>query len=171
MEKTTNYQLPKWEKSDFIKMDDFNDAFGKLDAALKANADAAAGAASAESVAAVQQSVAALEQTVAKSKLCRIKYGSYVGDGKNGSANPTAVNCGFYPVLFGIWYSGNNIQFAMRGGSGLYHNVLGQNNVTNWQDNGLSWYCDRAEYGYQPNAIQYNEANMTYRYILFGYDQ
>ena len=45
MEKTTNYQLPKWEKSDFIKMDDFNDAFGKLDAALKANADAAAGAA------------------------------------------------------------------------------------------------------------------------------
>ena len=46
MEKTTNYQLPKWEKSDFIKMDDFNDAFGKLDAALKANADAAAGAAS-----------------------------------------------------------------------------------------------------------------------------
>ena len=37
MEKTTNYQLPKWEKSDFIKMDDFNDAFGKLDAALKAS--------------------------------------------------------------------------------------------------------------------------------------
>ena len=171
MDKTTNYKLPQWVAEDPIKMEAFNNAFSTLDEELKKAADAAAGAASAESMAAVQQSVAALEQTVAKSKLCRIKYGSYTGNGKNGSANPTAVNCGFYPVLFGIWYSGNNIQFAMRGGSGLYHNVLGQNNVTNWQDNGLSWYCDKAEYGYQPNAVQYNEANMTYRYILFGYDQ
>lgn len=171
MEKTANYQLPQWVKEDAIKMEDFNAAFGTLDGALKTQSDAIAGKAGGEALTAVRQSVAALEQTVAKSKLCRVKYGSYTGNGKNGSANPTAVNCDFYPVLFGIWYSGNNIQFAMRGGSGLYHNVLGQNNVTNWQDNGLSWYCDRAEYGYQPNAIQYNEANMTYRYILFGYDQ
>ena len=64
MEKTTNYQLPKWEKSDFIKMDDFNDAFGKLDAALKENADAAAGAASAESVTAIAQALFALEHDV-----------------------------------------------------------------------------------------------------------
>ena len=35
MKRTANYALPDWEKSDFIKMDDFNDAFGKLDAALK----------------------------------------------------------------------------------------------------------------------------------------
>ena len=42
MEKTANYGLPKWEKSDFIKMDDFNAAFGKIDETLKANADAIA---------------------------------------------------------------------------------------------------------------------------------
>ncbi len=41
-EKTDNYSLPQWEKQDFIKMEDFNDAFGKTDAALKANADATA---------------------------------------------------------------------------------------------------------------------------------
>ena len=35
MGKTANYGLPKWEKSDFIKMDDFNDLTAKLDAALK----------------------------------------------------------------------------------------------------------------------------------------
>ena len=40
MGKTANYGLPKWEKSDFIKMDDFNAAFGKIDETLKANADA-----------------------------------------------------------------------------------------------------------------------------------
>ena len=43
MEKTANYGLPKWEKSDFIKMDDVNAAFGKIDETLKANADAAGG--------------------------------------------------------------------------------------------------------------------------------
>ena len=42
MKKTDNYSLPQWEKQDFIKMEDFNDAFGKTDAALKANADATA---------------------------------------------------------------------------------------------------------------------------------
>ena len=31
METTTNYKLPQWVKADQIKMDDFNDAFGKID--------------------------------------------------------------------------------------------------------------------------------------------
>ena len=163
MEKTTNYQLPKWEKSDFIKMDDFNEAFGKLDAALKANADAAATKAEAETV-------TAIAQTIANGKLCRIKYGSYTGNGKNGSANPTAVNCDFYPVLFGIWDGGNSIQFVMRGNNSLY-NSIGQSSTLSWKDNGLNWYCDRAEYGYQPSNIQYNAANSKYYYIVFGYDQ
>ena len=48
MKRTANYALPDWEKSDFIKMDDFNDMTRKLDAALKANADAAAGAENAQ---------------------------------------------------------------------------------------------------------------------------
>ena len=42
MQKTTNYQLPKWEKTDRILMENFNDMTAKLDAALKANADAIA---------------------------------------------------------------------------------------------------------------------------------
>ena len=42
MTKTTNYQLPKWEKTDRIQMKDFNDMTATLGAALKANADAIA---------------------------------------------------------------------------------------------------------------------------------
>lgn len=42
MTKTTNYQLPKWEKTDRSQMKDFNDMTATLDAALKANADAIA---------------------------------------------------------------------------------------------------------------------------------
>ena len=42
MTKTTNYQLNQWAKSDRIRMDDFNADNAKIDAALKANADAIA---------------------------------------------------------------------------------------------------------------------------------
>ena len=42
MTKTTNYQLNQWAKSDRIMMDDFNADNAKIDAALKANADAIA---------------------------------------------------------------------------------------------------------------------------------
>ena len=58
MGKTANYGLPKWEKSDFIQMSDFNDLTHKLDAALKANADAAAGKAEAETVTAIAKTIA-----------------------------------------------------------------------------------------------------------------
>ena len=40
MTKTTNYQLNQWAKSDRVMMDDFNADNQKIDAALKANADA-----------------------------------------------------------------------------------------------------------------------------------
>jgi len=62
METTTNYKLPQWVKADQIKMDDFNGAFANIDAALKANADAAAGAASSAELNAVQQEVAAARE-------------------------------------------------------------------------------------------------------------
>ena len=40
MTHTTNYPLPKWEKTDRVQMKDFNDMTATLDAALKAVADA-----------------------------------------------------------------------------------------------------------------------------------
>ena len=62
MKRTTNYALPTWEKSDFIQMSDFNDLTQKTDAALKANADAAASKASSAELNAVQQEVAAARE-------------------------------------------------------------------------------------------------------------
>lgn len=67
-ETTTNYKLPQWVKADQIKMDDFNDALGKIDAQMKKNADKANAAASAESVGtqitAVQEQIVAVEQEI-----------------------------------------------------------------------------------------------------------
>ena len=83
METTTNYKLPQWVKADQIKMDDFNGAFGKIDAALKANADAAAGAASSAELNAVQQDLAA-----AREANCLVKLaGPLVTTTENGTLN------------------------------------------------------------------------------------
>ena len=100
LKRTTNYALPDWEKSDFIQMSDFNDLTHKLDAALKAEADARAAADSTAS-----ELLTTLHQTVTKSKLCRIKYGSYTGNGKSPTqASPKSLSCGFYPLAFIIFY-------------------------------------------------------------------
>ena len=86
MTKTTNYQLPKWEKTDRIQMKDFNDMTAALDAALKANADA----------------------------MPRIIHGSYTGDGVssrtiNLTFTPMAVwvsrSAGLYPSDGGAFFT------------------------------------------------------------------
>ena len=42
MQKTVNYQLNQWVKSDRIQMEDFNSDNAKIDTALKSNADGVA---------------------------------------------------------------------------------------------------------------------------------
>ena len=62
MGKTANYGLPKWEKSDFIKMEDFNDAFGKIESALSGHDESLDGKASTAAITAVQQDLAAVRE-------------------------------------------------------------------------------------------------------------
>ena len=83
METTTNYKLPQWVKADQIKMDDFNGAFANIDAALKANADAAASKASSAELDAVQQEVAAAREANCLFKLA----GPIVTTTENGTLN------------------------------------------------------------------------------------
>ena len=65
MGKTANYGLPKWEKSDFIKMEDFNDAFGKIESALSGHDDTLNTKADTSAVTAVQQTVCRIATMVA----------------------------------------------------------------------------------------------------------
>lgn len=83
MGKTANYGLPKWEKSDFIKMEDFNDAFGKIESALSGHDESLDGKASTAAVTAVQQEVAA-----AREANCLVKLaGPLVTTTENGTLN------------------------------------------------------------------------------------
>ena len=83
MGKTANYGLPKWEKSDFIKMDDFNDAFGKIESALSGHDESLNTKADTSAVTAVQQEVAA-----AREANCLVKLaGPLVTTTENGTLN------------------------------------------------------------------------------------
>ena len=166
MEKTTNYQLPKWEKSDFIKMDDFNDAFGKLDAALKANADAAAGAASAESVTAIAQALGS------GGRVCRITTGSYTGNGKTGETNKRTISVDFTPVLVAVVSEGDitgnygyTPMLLLRGCTKAARNSFtgsGSTPTVSWNTKSVSWYADH-------DMTALNFSGWTYQYVVIGY--
>lgn len=171
IETTKNYALPKWKKSDFIQMDDFNDAFAKLDTALKAEPDARAAADSTAS-----KALSALEQTVTKSKLCRIKYGSYTGNGKSGKANPNTLSCDFYPVLLIISkideYSNITRAVAIRGISKFGSGAGNRLNINTWSERGVSWYSEtETDTYYNAYDVQLNTSGIVYQYLILGYDQ
>ena len=86
MKRTTNYDLPTWEKDDFIRMQDFNDLTGKLDAALKSGADAQT---------ALQNAIKAVKATAENAYSSANKpysAGSYTGNG-----GTQTVDLGFKP--------------------------------------------------------------------------
>ena len=98
MNQTTNYQLNQWESTDRILMADFNADNAKLDAALKAQADAIAAKAAQSTVTALSQTVStkasqsdmpalsqepdSLSAQVDLRGNCQIYYTTYTGDGQ-----------------------------------------------------------------------------------------
>ena len=189
MKKTDNYSLPQWEKQDFIKMEDFNDAFGKTDAALKANADATATglnaeiAARGEAVAAEAENRsaadAALQASLAAAigsggKTCRIFTGSYTGTGTSGSDAPVELVRGFKPMLLMLVH-GDLSFFRTRRGEGKYKEqeftgTGGSRFYITWEDTKVSWYSTAT-----PSAAgaegQANTTGETYYYLLLGFSE
>lgn len=171
MKRTTNYSLPDWEKSDFIQMSDFNDLTHKLDAALKANADAAAGKADGAAFAAMQEAVATLTAAVGThGQNARIAFGSYTGDGKYGSANPNSLTFDFKPVMVFI---GSDNESYLSGGQMIWPLTLGSAvaggsvRVT-WSGHSVSWYTLETT---NPHIYQSNRSGYVYRYVAIGYDE
>ena len=166
MEKTANYQLPQWVKEDAIKMEDFNAAFGKLDAALKENADAAAGAASAESVTAIAQALGS------GGRVCRITTGSYTGNGKTGETNKRTISVDFTPVLVAVVSEGDitgnygyTPMLLLRGCTKAARNSFtgsGSTPTVSWNTKSVAWYADH-------DMTALNFSGWTYQYVVIGY--
>ena len=82
---TTNYDLNQWEGTDKVLRAEFNADNAKIDAALKANADAIAAEAAAREAGvsgkADQSALTALSQTVAGKGNCQMEWVTYTGNG------------------------------------------------------------------------------------------
>ena len=149
MNKTANFQLTQWEKTDRIMMEDFNRDNAAIDTALKGNADKAA----------------ALQTALASCGNCKIVYGTYTGNGKSGSANPNKLTFDGKPVLVIVQAQSNTTDFDFHlrlvRGCGWAVGDRGNYSYTNsvaWGENYVSWYNDKAE-------TQFNLQNSVYSYI------
>ena len=122
MRQTSNYQLPSWDSEDRILRTDFNSLTEKVDAALKANADAVtaetsarANADSAEASArasaiaaeasARTSAVAELTAALALKGNCQVEVQTYTGTGGFGSAYANQLTFSKKPLavfIFGV---------------------------------------------------------------------
>lgn len=184
MKKTDNYSLPQWEKQDFIKMEDFNDAFGKTDAALKAHDTALGEKAAATALAAEAENrsaaLAALQTALSAAigsggKTCRIFTGSYTGTGTSGIDAPVELVSGFKPMLLMLVH-GDLSFFRIRRGEGKYKEQEFTSSggssrfYITWEDTKVSWYSTAT-----PSAAgaegQANTTGETYYYLLLGFSE
>lgn len=153
LQQTEHYQLSLWNQDDRILMETFNGNNAKLDAALKAEADAR------------EASTAALAEAVTKCGNCKIVYGSYAGDGTYGKDNPCTLSFNHKPVFLAICIddmdsSAPQRLIAIRGAKEAY-SFPGEHNSDNtltWNDKSVSWYDNSAYY-------QCNASGETYYYV------
>lgn len=160
MEQTTNYQLSQWEGEDRILREDFNADNAKVDAALKAEAEARAAADTAEAAAR-----AALAAQVAKLGNCKVWTSSYVGTGTGGKDNPTTFTFPKPPVLALVDHGSGRPTWLVPGS-----NWVATDNMLchlSWNGRTVSWYPNSGT----DAAAQLNARNATYRVIaLFAMD-
>ena len=83
---TPNYQLSQWERSDKVRMEDFNADNARIDAALKAEADARK----------------TIQTALNKKGNCSIGAFTYQGTGTYGPDNPTQVQFPKLPMMYVI---------------------------------------------------------------------
>lgn len=148
---TEHYALSQWEPGDKVQRTDFNADNAKIDAAIKAEADARAAADAAHAAA------------LSKLGNCKLCISSYVGDGFWGVDHKMTLTFPKVPELLLIF--GNNAFFRLvplKEGQAvvLWDNTRWFLNVT-WNGSTASWYSTSGGNG------QMNHSDATYRVLAF----
>ena len=147
MNKTANFQLTQWEKTDRIMMEDFNRDNAAIDAALKSNADKAA----------------ALQTALASCGNCKIVAKTYVGTGQNGQDHPNTLTFDSQPlfVIIGTYETRNLYLLSGCKSANLTFSSSEVGISVSWNGNQVSWYAS------QNAAVQFNVNNVTYHVVAF----
>ena len=145
MNKTANFQLTQWEKTDRILMEEFNSDNEKIDTALKANADG----------------VAALQTALASCGNCQIGISTYTGTGTRGEEYPTVITFPKMPTVFFV--RGRGTFFAAQGGASEGSLIVYASGSAQIQDALLSWSGNQLSIVSSNNAkYQLNTDNSLY---------
>lgn len=126
---TSNYALSQWEATDPVLRADFNADNAKIDAALKAEADARA--------------------ALAQSRNCHFYYTTYVGNGKVGSSAPNRMTFPLKPVFVRVGHNGTMDFTAIYGQTTTTAKAASGNDhlmILTWSGNTLTWY-ETSNYG------------------------
>ncbi len=163
MNKTTNYELPQWVKDDPILMATFNDAFSKVDAAVKSAADRAGAA---------QTGVDTLAQDVGSGgQNCRAVTGSYTGTGTYGEANKLTIQTPFKPLMLFVTNpdtsANQHMVVWLRGMAAGDNGYNGRTVVLEWGERAVSWYSTTTGVN-GPAHLHLNASGETYQYTVFG---
>ena len=146
MNQTEIHGLSQWEKPDRILMEDFNADNVKTEEALAAVAEQAA--------------------LISKCGNCKIVYGSYAGNGKNGSSNPNTLSFALKPIYVVVtpsWKGSNTQATCLHLVRGSTHCVgspgfSDHTNTVSWGEKSVSWYGSSAN-------SQLNTSGTTYHYF------
>ena len=149
MNKTANFQLTQWEKTDRIMMEDFNRDNAAIDTALKGNADKAA----------------ALQTALAGAGNCEIGMISYTGTGKSGASNPTTVT--FPKMPAGFFLCGAETYLVVRGGDDHALMIYYTGSTTYVSQMQVSWKGNQFQISSSKPTYQLNEEGVPYWGLAF----
>lgn len=163
MKRTANYDLPTWQQDDAIRMKDFNDLTGKLDAALKSGADANASASAALT--------ALLADVGSGGQNCRAVTGSYTGTGTYGESNKLTIQTPFKPLMLFVTNpdtsANQHMVVWLRGMAAGDNGYNGRTMVLEWGERAVSWYSTTTGVN-GPEYLHLNGSGVTYQYTVFG---
>ena len=163
MKRTANYDLPTWQQDDAIRMKDFNDLTGKLDAALKSGADANASASAALT--------ALLADVGSGGQNCRAVTGSYTGTGTYGEANKLTIQTPFKPLMLFVTNpdtsANQHMVVWLRGMAAGDNGYNGRTMVLEWGERAVSWYSTTTGVN-GPEYLHLNGSGVTYQYTVVG---
>ena len=127
MEYTQNYHLPQWVETDRILMDDFNEAYSAIDAALDGLR---------EDVDANESAIAASDAAHASFGNCKFYTGSYVGAG---SSQPISHTFPAKPALVAVLEASSGYGFLSF--YGMPTPMAGNDSLDmTWSGNTVTWF-------------------------------
>lgn len=168
--KTSNYQLNQWVKSDKVLMEEFNADNAKIDAALASKASTSA-LSSAQST--LNSKITNLQSTVSGQgtalslRNCRFVTGSYQGEAQEATSGPVTLTFPYKPVFVFLCATIRTTFFtAARGQSVTYRTQSLDTRPTylEWGERTLKW-SPLPTFAIASSQDQMNESVDTYHYF------